>query len=162
MEEMKDMILQQNEAVIQREILRAESERTAIESSLQQLSVSTTQPNEEAERSRQELLEEIRQQKASNDTFWRICEEALSRTIYERTGQRIKGVRATNDSTALAGFINTTGEQLKIDQDISDITADKRSFAGAGVIMNMDFKDLRPSASSNAAGYSTDRSSQHV
>src|SRR4051794_12954900 len=107
---MKDMMLQQNEAVIRREILRAEIERSAIESSLQQLSISITQPNEEAERSRQ-LLEEIRQRKASNDTFRKMCEEALSQTAYERTRQKIKGVRATNDSSAWAGFVNTSGEE---------------------------------------------------
>ena len=103
-------------------------------------------------RSRQELLEEIRQQKASNDTFRKICEEALSRTTYERRGQKIKGVRATNDSSALAGFINTSGEESKIEQDISDVTANNRSFAGAGVIRNLDFRDLRPTAPSNTMG----------
>lgn len=146
MNEMKDMMLQQNEAAIQREIQRAESERSAIENSLP---VSSTQPSEEAELSRQELLQEIQKQKASNDSFRRICEEALSRTIYERTGQKIKGVRATDDSAALAGFVNITGEGLKINQDISDVTADKRSFAAAGVIMNIDFKDLWPNRLSN-------------
>ena len=138
MNEMKDMMLQQNEATIQREIQRAESEQSAIENSLQQLPVSSTQSSEEAELSRQELLQEIQKQKASNDSFRRMCEEALSRTVYERTGQKIKGVRATGDSAALAGFVNITGEGLKIDQDISDVTADKGSFAAAGVIMNMD------------------------
>ena len=143
MNEMKDMMLQQNEAAIHREIHRAESERLAIENSLQQLPVSSAQLSEEAEvSSRQELLQEIQKQKASNDNFRRMCEETLSRTVYERTGQKIKGVRATDDSAALAGFVNITGEGLKIDQDISDVTADKRSFAAAGVIMNMDFRDL--------------------
>jgi hypothetical protein len=142
MKEMKDMMLQQNEVVIHRDIHRAESERSAIENSLQQLPVSSAQLSEEAEVSRQELLQEIQKQKASNDNFRRMCEEMLSRTVYERTGQKIKGVRATDDSAALAGFVNITGEGLKIDQDISDVTADKRSFAAAGVIMNMDFRDL--------------------
>jgi hypothetical protein len=72
-----------------------------------------------------------------------MCEEALSRTVYERTGQKIKGVKATNYSSALAGFINTSGEESKINQDISDVTADNRSFAVAGVMKNLDFKDLR-------------------
>jgi hypothetical protein len=149
MNEMKDMMLQQNEATIQREIHLAESERSVIENSLQQLPVSSTPLSEEAELSRQELLQEIQKQKASNDSFRRMCEEALSRTVFERTGQKIKGVRATDDSSALAGFVNITGEGLKIDQDISDVTADRRSFAAAGVIMNMDFRDLRPNRLSN-------------
>ena len=73
-----------------------------------------------------------------------MCEDALSITVYTRTGQKIKGVKATNDSSALAGFINTSGEGFKIDQDISGVTADNRSFAGAGVFNDMDFKDLHP------------------
>jgi hypothetical protein len=137
------MMLQQNEAVIEREILRAENERSSIESSLQQLSIKGTQQNAEVERSRQELLEAIQQQKVSNDIFRKMCEEALSKTTFERTGQKIRGVRATNDSSALAGFINTSGEEVNIEQDISDVTADNRSFAGAGVIRNLDFNDLR-------------------
>jgi len=73
-----------------------------------------------------------------------MFEEALSRTVYERTGQKIKGVKATNNSSALAGFINKSGEELKIDQDISDVTADNWSVAVARVIKNVDLKDLRP------------------
>jgi DNA-binding LacI/PurR family transcriptional regulator len=96
------------------------------------------------EQSKQELLHELKQQQASNTTYREMCEEALSETVYERTGQKIKGVKATKDSLALAGFINASGEGLKINQDISDVTADNRSFAGAGVIGNLDFKDWRP------------------
>jgi len=72
-----------------------------------------------------------------------MYKEALLRTVFERTGQKIKSIKATQDSTALTGFINTFGEKLKISQDISDITADNKSFSGAGVIKNMNFKDLR-------------------
>ncbi len=153
MQEMKDMMLQQNETVLQREIVRADSERPAIESSLQQLSVGgSIQLSEESEQSRQELLQEIRQQQISNDTFRKMCEESLSRTFYERTGLKVKGVKATNHSAALTGFINTSGEELKIDQDISDVTADNWSIATAGVIKNVDFKNLRPTAPSNHMG----------
>ena len=78
-----------------------------------------------------------------------MCEEALSRTVYERTGQKIKGVQATSYSFALAGFINTLGEESKIDQDISDVTADNQSFTAGGVIKNLNFKDLRSTAPSD-------------
>jgi hypothetical protein len=144
MKEMKNMMLQQNETVLQREIARAASETAGIERSLQQLSVgASTELGEESEQSRQQLLGEIRKQQASNDAFRKICEEALSRTVYERTGQKIKGVKATNYGLALTGFINTSGEESKINQDISDVTADNWSVAVAGVIKNVDFKDLR-------------------
>ena len=103
-------------------------------------------------KSRQELVQEIRQQQASNETFRKICEEILSRTVYDCTGQKIKGIKASEDSTAVAGFINTSGEELKIEQDIC-VTADKRSFAGADVIKNMNFKDLHSSPAADHTGY---------
>jgi vacuolar-type H+-ATPase subunit E/Vma4 len=150
MKEMKDMMLQQNETVLQREIARAASETVEIERSLQQLSVGvSTKLSKESEQSRQELLEEIREQHPSNDAFRKMCEDALSKTVYERTGQKIKGVKATNYSSVLAGFINTSGEESKINQDISDVIADNWSVAITGVIKNVDFKDLRLSRPPN-------------
>jgi hypothetical protein len=76
-------------------------------------------------------------------------EAVLSHVQRERTGQKIKGVKATDDGIAVAGFINTLGDIPSIDQDISDVTAAKASFAGAGVIMGLNFKDL--SSSSDAS-----------
>ena len=50
MKEMKDMMLLQNEAALQQEIARADGQQTAIESSLQQLSVGGgTQVSEESD-----------------------------------------------------------------------------------------------------------------
>lgn len=37
------------------------------------------------------------------------------------------------------------GEESRIDQDISDINADNYSIAVAGVVKDLDFKNLRPS-----------------
>jgi hypothetical protein len=150
MQEIKDMMLQKNETVLQRQITQAGNETIETELSMQQLSsgsdndLSTSSPQlREAEESRRELLHELEKQKAAKQNFIKMCEEALSETIFHRTGQKIKGVRATNNSSALAGFINTSGEEEKIDQDISDINADNYSIAVAGVVKNLDFKDLR-------------------
>lgn len=151
MQEMKDMMLQQNEAVLQQQIARAGDETRTIELSMQQLLasndselVAASPQLREAESSRRELLHELEKQRAANQTFIKMCEEALSQTLYQRTGQKIKGVRATNNSSALTGFINTSGEESKIDQDICDVNADNYSIAVAGVVKNLDFKDLRP------------------
>ena len=114
-----------------------------IEHSLQRLAVDGGNKNKESEQSRQELLQELKSQQATNIVFREMCEEALSQTVFERTGQKIKGVKATQDSVALAGFINTSRGDLKINQDISDVTAHDRSFAGAGVFENINVKDLR-------------------
>lgn len=143
--EQKDNILKASEVDFQQELTRACKEMVEIEHRLRQLKVDrSNEPNEEAEQSRQELLQEVKREQAANIAFRDSCEEALSKTVYERTGQKIRGIKATDDSLALAGFINASGEELKINQDISDVSADNRSFAAAGVIKHMDFKDRRP------------------
>lgn len=151
MQEMKDMMLQQNEAVLQQQIARAGHETKEIKRNVQQLPagdcnqlVAASPQLVEAEQSRRELFNELEKQQAANQTFIKMCEEALSQTVYQRTGQKIKGVRATNNSSALTGFINTSGEESKIDQYISEVNADSYSIAVAGVVKNLDFKDLRP------------------
>lgn len=151
MQEMKNMMLQQNEAVLQQQIARAGHETKEIKRNVQQLPagdcnqlVAASPQLVEAEQSRRELFHELEKQQAANQTFIKMCEEALSQTVYQRTGQKIKGVRATNNSSALTGFINTSGEESKIDQYISEVNADSYSIAVAGVVKNLDFKDLRP------------------
>jgi flagellar biosynthesis/type III secretory pathway chaperone len=151
MQEMKDILLQQNEDVLQQQIARAGHETRRIELSMQQLPagndnelVAASPQLREGNQSRRELLHELEKQQASNQTFIKMCEEALSQTVYSRTGQKIKGVRATNNSSALTGFINTSRDESKIDQDISEVNADNYSIAVAGVVNNLDFKDLRP------------------
>ncbi|MCJ1314317.1 hypothetical protein MMC25_007998, partial [Agyrium rufum] len=119
--EQKGNILKANEADLERELTRVGKEIVEIEQSLQQLTVSgSTEPDEESEQSKQELLQELERQQAASTALRNMCEEALSRTVYERTGQKIKGIKATNDGVALVGFINTSGEELHINQDISD------------------------------------------
>jgi hypothetical protein len=63
--------------------------------------------------------------------------------VYQRTRQKIKGIRATHDGVALAGFINVSWKELNISQDLSDVSADNRSFVVIGVANNVDIKDLR-------------------
>jgi hypothetical protein len=148
MQEMKDMMLKYHEGVVRQQITQANTETAEVQRSMQQLTarsgeLSLVLQDQESEQSRQKVLQELGQQQVAINILKEICEEALSRTVFERTGQKIKGVKATNNSSALAGFINTSGEESRIDQDISDITADNWSIAAAGVIKNMDFKDMR-------------------
>jgi hypothetical protein len=153
MQEMKDTMLLQFETVIQQQIAQADVQTREIELSVQRLPTGSdndlraTSPQlGGSDQSRRELLCELESQQAANQTFIKMCEEALSQTVYQRTGQKIKGVRATNNSSALTGFINTSEEESRIDQDISDVNADNYSIAVAGVVKNLDFKDLRPSS----------------
>lgn len=138
-------MLQQNETVLQQQIARADNETAELKRSLQQITFGgNIEADEESVQSRKELLGELKRQQAANTILRDVCEEAFPQTVYEHTGQKIKSVKATNDSSALAGFINTSGEELRINQDISDVTADSRSFAAAGVIKDVNFSDLRP------------------
>ncbi|KAF1982496.1 hypothetical protein K402DRAFT_362588 [Aulographum hederae CBS 113979] len=139
----RNLTLQEYEVELQDDITRATSER-ADATTLLQAYTTTPVPqgdaDEEAKQSRQALCGEIQRWLASNIIFHAACEEALSSTAQERTGQKIRGIRATNDSKASAGFFNMgVGEELRFTQDISDVTADGHSIAAAGVFRGFDF-----------------------
>jgi hypothetical protein len=140
MKEMKDMMLQQNEVVVQQQIVQVDTGSAEVQRAVQHLmndDQSGTPPQ-----NKEELLQELKRQQETNKTFKDMCEEALFTTTHERTGQKIRGLKATNNSSALAGFINTSGDKWKINQDISDLHADNWSTALAGVIENVDFRNL--------------------
>lgn len=93
---------------------------------------------------KQDLIRELGQQRAMIDAVQGICEKALKTVVFERTGQTIRDVKATNNSVALTGFINAEGGETRIEQDISQIAADGRSIAVAGVVNSVDFAALYP------------------
>ena len=141
MKEVKDAILKDNEVRLNEEKAQANRELAATESSLEQLSVSIRdEVNEETKRNLEQLLEEMQEQKASNEVFRKACEEALLKTknIYNGIEQEIKNTKADNNSRAVAGLVNTSGEAQKIKQNISDTSAIGGSFAGAGIIQGLD------------------------
>ena len=92
---------------------------------------------------KQELLEELGHRKASSQFFTEICEEAISQLAFERTGHKIHGTKAKDNSSAFAGIFNASSEASKITLDISDTWAENSSFAGAGVFDNFDFKNVQ-------------------
>lgn len=91
---------------------------------------------------KQDLIHELGRQRATIDAFQGICEKALKTVVFERTGQTIRDVKATDNSVALTGFVNAEGEETRIEQDISQIAADGRSIAVSGVVNNVDFTAL--------------------
>lgn len=141
MKEVKDSMLKSNELRLDEENARANRELAAIESSLEELSVRIRdEVNEESKRNLEQLLEEMQEQKASNEVFRKTCEEALLKTknIHDGIEQEIKNTKADNNSKAVAGLINTSGEVRNIKQNISDTSAGGGSFAGAGIIQGLD------------------------
>ena len=138
---MKDSILKSNKLRLNKEKARVNRELVAIESSLKQLSVSIRdEVNKESKRNLEQLLEEMQEQKASNEVFRKTCEEALLKTknIHDGIEQEIKNTKANNNSRAVAGLINTPGEVRNIKQNISGTSASGGSFAGSGIIYVLD------------------------
>ena len=141
MKEVKDSMLKSNEIRLDEESERANRELATIESSLKQLSISIRDEfNEESKRDLEQLLNEIQEQKASNEVFRKTCEEALLKTknVHNRIEQEIKDTKADNNSRAVAGLVNTSGEVRKIKQNISGTSAIGGSFAGAGIFQGLD------------------------
>ena len=141
MKEVKDSMLKSSEESVDKEKARANRELTAIEVSMRQISVSIRdEVNEESKRNLEQLLEEIREQKASNEVFRKICEEALLKTknVHNGIEQEIEKTEADSNSRAVAGLINTPSEARNIKQNISGTSAKGGSFAGAGVIRGLD------------------------
>ena len=141
MKEVKDSMLKGNEELLSREKDQADRDLIAIESSIKQILVSTRdEVNEELKRNLEQLSEEIQGQKASNEFFRKTCEEALLKTknIHNGIEQEIKQTKADNSSKAVAGLINTSGEVWNIKQIISDTSAERGSFVGAGIVHGLD------------------------
>lgn len=139
--EVKDSMLKSNEVHLAKEEARANHELTAIERSMEELSVSIRdEVNEESKRDLGQLLEEMQEQKAANEVFRKTCEEALleSKNIHDGIEQEIKKTEADNNSRAVVGLINTDGEVRNIKQNISETSAKGGSFAGAGIIRGLD------------------------
>lgn len=130
-------MLKQFEVNLQQTIAQMANESTVLVQ--QEQAVTHT---DEADEERNDFLEEIRQQRATSEALLKTSEEALRRTVNKRTGQKIKGLKATNHSIALAGVINAPGQEVTIVQDISDVSADGYGIAIAGVVNNLDFSTL--------------------
>ena len=97
MKEVKDSMLKSNEVRLGEEKARANREFAAIESSIKQLSVSIRDEiNKESKRNLEQLLEEMQEQKASNEIFRKTCEEALLKTknVDDGIEQEIKNTKS--------------------------------------------------------------------
>ena len=141
MKEVKDSMLKGNDELLGSEKDRANHELAVIESSWKQLCVSIRdEVNEGSKLNLEQLLEEMQEEKASNEFFRKTCEEALLKTknIHDGIEQEIKNTKADNYSKAVAGLINTSGEVRNIKQNISETDAKGGSFAGAGIIDGLD------------------------
>ncbi|KAF3005618.1 hypothetical protein E8E13_002567 [Curvularia kusanoi] len=150
MQEMKDMMLQQNEVLLKQQISRAGAEFSQVSRDMQLVTRSTNdRPNststrvEALEESKDSILLELSNLQSAHQNCIRACEEALAQTVNQRTGVKVKGLRASNHGKNITGFINTSKEESRIDLDISDVVADTHGINVAGVVNGFDFRDLR-------------------
>lgn len=127
--EMVDPMLLQMERMIERQILGVRTEQG-------ELTRYAPPPN------RDDILAELRHQRKSYEAIQNICEEALKKTVYQRTGQKIFNIKAHDKSVTLTGFVNAEEEESRIDQEISDVAAAGYSIAVAGVVKNIDYVAL--------------------
>ncbi|KAF7535317.1 hypothetical protein G7Z17_g13225 [Cylindrodendrum hubeiense] len=134
--DLKDQMLEHMEALLGKKLAEANNDLKAVV--LYEAEALASRDVEEKE----DLVREFGQQRAIINAFQGICEKALKTVVFERTGQTIRGVKATDHSVTLTGFVNAEGKEMGIEQDISDITADGRSIAVAGVVNNVDFTTL--------------------
>lgn len=130
--EMVDPMLKQMEKMIERQIIGVRTEQGA----LTRYSPPKHNPN------RDEILLELRHQRKTYEAIQKICEEALKKTVYQRTGQKIFNVKANDKSVTLTGFVNAEEEASRIDQEISDVSAAGYSIAVAGVVKQIDYVAL--------------------
>lgn len=135
------LMLRRHQAFLNKEKARANRELVAIESFLEQLSVTIQhEVDEELKESLQQLLEEMKKQKASNEILRKTIEEALLMTkIAEDEIQLdVKDTTEDNSSKAVPGLIDTCGEFRNVRVNISGTTATNGSFVAAGILQNVD------------------------
>ncbi|KAH7556747.1 hypothetical protein BM1_06181 [Bipolaris maydis] len=85
----------------------------------------------ESNEAMKELISELQHLKSSSQTYCQLSEEALSETMSQRTGTNvsIRGVTVTDQGLTINGVISETGEELKIQLDISDVTVKDQGIA---------------------------------
>ncbi|GAD98457.1 hypothetical protein TSTA_125090 [Paecilomyces variotii No. 5] len=132
MQEIKEMMLKQNETVLQKELGRADGERALTESALVQISLSDRNwLSDESKQSRWELLQDLQQQQAFSDAFRRMCEQALTITVSERTGYN-GSMQKSDHSAATIDFIDPSLDAKMLDYASFNVTPDSGNFDVSG------------------------------
>lgn len=99
--------------------------------------------DDESNEAMKELMSELQHLKCSSQAYCQLSEEALSKTMSQRTGTNvsIRGVTVTDQGLIINGVISETGEELKIQLEISEVTVKDQ---GIAVNVVADKLDLNP------------------
>jgi len=109
-----------------------------VDTQMQQLSI--IDDNEQSgytHENRSELLADLRRERTLLEGYRNVCEEAVSKIHYNRTGQVISNIKMDESSKLMVGFINTDGEELQMNQNITGVTATHGSRGMVGVAKNV-------------------------
>ncbi|EUC34327.1 hypothetical protein COCCADRAFT_25516 [Bipolaris zeicola 26-R-13] len=100
--------------------------------------------DDESKEEMKELISELQHLKSSSQAYCQLSEEALSKTMSERTGTNvsIRGVTVKEQGLAISGVISETGEELKIQLDISDVTVRDQGIAVSVVADKLDLSAI--------------------
>ncbi|KAK8112526.1 hypothetical protein PG984_013052 [Apiospora sp. TS-2023a] len=87
-------------------------------------------------------IRQLQLYKAAAEHFYRLCSESIPKTVTEVKQQRIRNVKTSEDSVAHVGIFNEREGAEKINQDISDILTDNKSFVIVGTANGIDFDQM--------------------
>lgn len=151
--------LEKHEKDIGQKIAETKSVETKIEEEIRKLNIASgiTSSNtdqaqqksfpasvdDESNEAMKELMSELQHLKCSSQAYCQLSEEALSKTMSQRTGTNvsIRGVTVTDQGLIINGVISETGEELKIQLEISEVTVKDQ---GIAVNVVADKLDLNP------------------
>ncbi|KAK7936084.1 hypothetical protein PG985_001579 [Apiospora marii] len=74
-------------------------------------------------------IRQLQLYKKATEHFYRLCSESIPKTVTELKQQKIRNVKTSADSVAHVGIFNEREGADKINQDMSDVTTDNKSFA---------------------------------
>jgi hypothetical protein len=139
--------LEKHEKDIEGKIVVAKSAEAKIEEEMEQLRIAPKITSDNAEQAQQELsqasidkeinkaerelMSELQHQRSSIQAYCQLSEDALGKTMSQRTGSNIsiRGMTVTEQGVIINGVISETGEELKIELKISDVTVKDQGIA---------------------------------
>ncbi|KAK8063253.1 hypothetical protein PG996_007905 [Apiospora saccharicola] len=87
-------------------------------------------------------IRQLQLYKAAAEHFYRLCSESIPKTVTEVKQQRIRNVKTSAGSVAHVGIFNEREGAEKINQDISDVMTDNKSFAITGTANGIDLNQM--------------------
>lgn len=108
-----------------------------VDTQMKQLSIIDDNESGYSHENRSELLADLRRERTLLEGYRNVCEEAVSKIHYNRNGQVISNIEMDDSSKLMVGFINTDGEELQMNQNITGVTATHGSRGIVGVAKNV-------------------------